>query len=64
MESTIDEKPYPYSSLHVKEDIDLHVKDDIDVNHKTLPIPVSCAVKVERKVSVIATFPSLCRTEL
>jgi len=55
MESTIDEKTYPYSSPHVKE--------DIDVNHKNLPLPVSCSVKMERKVSVIPTFPSLCWTE-
>jgi hypothetical protein len=60
MESPIDEKTYPYSSPHVKEDIDLHVKEDVDVNHKNLPLPVSCSVKMERKVSVISTFPSLC----
>jgi len=60
MEATIDEKTYPYSSLHVKEDIDLHVKEDIDVNDKNLPLPMPCSVKMERKVSVIPTFPSLC----
>jgi hypothetical protein len=59
MESTIDEKTYPYSSPYGKEDIDIHVKEDIDINHKNLPLPVSCSVKMERKVSVIATFPSL-----
>jgi hypothetical protein len=57
MESTTDEKTYPYSSPHVKEDIDIHVKEDIDVNHKNLPSPVTCSVKMERKVSIIATFP-------
>ena len=60
MEARIDEKIYPYPSPHVKEDIDIHVKEDIDVNHKNLPLPVSCSVKVERKVSVISIFPSLC----
>jgi hypothetical protein len=60
MEAITDEKTYPYSSPHVKEDIDLHVKEDIDLNHKNLPLPMSCSVKVERKVSVIPTFPSLC----
>jgi len=55
MESTIEEKTYPYSSPHVKE--------DIDVNHQNLPLPVPCSVKVERKVSVIPVFPSLRRTE-
>jgi len=60
MEATIDEKTYPYSSPHIKEDKDLHVKEDIDVNHKNLPLPMSCSVKMERKVSFIPAFPSLC----
>jgi hypothetical protein len=41
MESTIEEKIYPYSSTHVKE--------DVDVNHQNSPLPVPCSVKVERK---------------
>lgn len=40
MESTLDEKTYPFSSPHIKE--------DIDVNHKDLPLPL-CAAKMESK---------------
>jgi hypothetical protein len=52
MESTLEEKTYPFSSAHVKEDIDL--------DHKDVPLPMSCAVKMERKVSISATFTSHC----
>jgi hypothetical protein len=55
MESTLDEKTYPFSSPHIKE--------DIDVNHKDLPLPL-CAAKMESKVSVIATFPSIIEQKL
>jgi hypothetical protein len=50
MESVLDEKTYAFCSPHVKE--------DIDINHKGLSLPASCAVKMERKVSVIATLLS------